>query len=394
MPQAPATKPADTHALTEAFLRFNDLSERLTGAYTRLEARVAELNLQLASSRRSRLDERFEKERLADRLTSLLEMLPAAVLLVDGRDRIDRFNQAAERLLPNLAWGRRWHEVLQEQLVEHYGDTEWLLRGGRRVGVTFRELSDHGRILVLVDVTEQRQLEAQLQRGERLAAMGEMAAQLAHQIRTPLSAALLYAGQLGGELDDASRRRFRDKLLARLRHTERLVADMLAFARGGRYLPEPVDLRRVLSEAADTVAPRYAAAGARLERHLPPAGQVWVSGNRDALTGALVNLLNNALEHGGRPARVSLSLAVREDGFAIQVRDNGAGIPADVRDRIFDPFFTTREGGTGLGLAVVQAVALDHGGRVACHGEATGTCFECVLPRPAADQPSSWRDSA
>ncbi len=375
----------DSRTLTAAFLQFNELSVRLTAAYGQLESRIAELNAQLASSRHARLNERVEKERLADRLTGLLEMLPAAVVLVDGRDRIDRFNHAAELLLPNLAWGRRWHEVLHEQLaVGSRDDPEWLLAGGARVSVTVRELSDQGRILVLVDVTERRRLEEQLQRRERLSAMGEMAAQLAHQVRTPLAAAVLYAGQLGGTLDPVQRNRFSAKLLARLRHTEQLVADMLAFARGARYLPEPVDLDRVLRDAMDTLAPRLAAGPAEVVVATEPAGRALVLGNRDALIGALVNLLSNALDHGGPGVRVVLTLAVAERHCLIRVSDNGPGVPADFRERIFDPFFTTREGGTGLGLAVVQAVLLEHGGSVRCGDAGPGASFELLLPRLAA----------
>jgi two-component system sensor histidine kinase FlrB len=384
----------DAQALTSAFLRFNELSSRLSAAYGQLEAQVAQLNAQLACSRRSRFNERMDKEQLADRLTGLLEMLPAAVLLVDGRDRIDRFNHAAEQLLPNLAWGRRWHEVLQEQLIGQPADGEWLLAGGQRVSVTTRELSDRGRILVLLDVTERRRLEAQLQRRERLSAMGEMAAQLAHQVRTPLAAAVLYAGQLGGELDREQRRSFSDKLLARLRHTEHLVADMLAFARGGRYLPEPVDLQRLVAEAADTVAPRFAAHGVRL--HIPSRlpEPVFVLGNRDALTGALLNLLNNALDHGGAGVRVRLELEVDDRECRIRVADNGPGVAAELRDQIFDPFFTTRDSGTGLGLAVVQAVLLEHGGTVSCRADAPGVSFELLLPRLAANELAHGRLTA
>jgi two-component system sensor histidine kinase FlrB len=384
----------DPQALTTAFLRFNELSTRLSDAYAQLEAQVAQLNAQLACSRRSRLNERLNKEQLADRLTGLLEMLPAAVVLVDGRDRIDRFNHAAEQLLPSLAWGRRWHEVLQEQRVGSPGGTEWRLAGGQRVSVTTRELSDRGRILVLVDVTEQRELETQLQRRERLSAMGEMAAQLAHQVRTPLATAVLYAGQLAGELQPEQRRRFSDKLLSRLRHTECLVADMLAFARGGRYLPEPVDLRRLVAEAADTVAPRYAANGVRLCQRVPAGEPALTLGNRDALTGAVINLLNNALEHGGAGVRVQLELEVGEQACCIRVLDDGPGIAAALRDQIFDPFFTTREGGTGLGLAVVQAVLLEHGGSVSCRADGPGARFELMLPRHAAADPAHGRLTA
>ena len=104
----------DPQALEQAFGVFNALSQQLTTAYAQLEGRVVALTEELAGTRRERLDERAQKEHLADQLGVLLEALPAAIVLVDVRDRVDRFNPAAEQLFPSLAWGRRWSEVKEE----------------------------------------------------------------------------------------------------------------------------------------------------------------------------------------------------------------------------------------------------------------------------------------
>ena len=118
--------------LEQAFGVFNELSERLTTAYGQLEARVALLSEELASSRRERLTERAEKEHLADQLGVLLEALPAAVVLVDMRDRVDRFNPAAEQLFPQLAWGRLWTEIKAEVVIAEPAPGDWQLRDGVR----------------------------------------------------------------------------------------------------------------------------------------------------------------------------------------------------------------------------------------------------------------------
>lgn len=368
-------------ALTLAFEQFNQLSSQLTEAYSRLEERVADLNDELSHSRRARVSERVEKERLADRLSQLLEALPAAVVLVDHHGRIDRFNPAARELFPGLSWGRRWVEVRDEIVIGQGNGGEWLLADRRRVDVSRRPLADRGEILVLIDATDRRHLEDQLARQERLGAMGEMAAQLAHQIRTPLSAALLYAGQLARpELSPEHRRGFADKLAARLRHTEHLVADILAFARGGRFMPEPVDPISILHAAIDTVQPRLQVLGASIEFQAPEGREVCpVLGNRDALQGALINVLDNALVHGGAGVRIEVRVEVLEQALCIVIHDNGPGIDEDQMPHIFDPFYTTKAQGTGLGLAVVQAVVLDHGGELACRN-AQGGLFELTLP--------------
>ena len=191
------TKPAaDPQALEHAFGVFNELSERLTDAYGQLEGRVAGLTRELARVRSERLAEVAQKEHLADQLGVLLEALPAAIVLVDQRDRVDRFNPAAEQLFSGLAWGRRWSEIKDEVVAAEPSPGDWQLHDGRRVSVSQRPLNDRGRILVVVDTTDQRRMQERAERQDRLSAMGEMAAQLAHQVRTPLSTSVLYAGQL------------------------------------------------------------------------------------------------------------------------------------------------------------------------------------------------------
>ena len=142
MAEAQPAEFAQATDLEQAFDVFNALSERLTLAYGQLEARVAMLSDQLDSTRRDRLRERAQKEHLADQLGVLLEALPAAVVLVDMRDRIDRFNPAAEQLFPGLAWGRRWSEVKAE--VVGADEKEAGLRAILNFGHTFGHAIEAG----------------------------------------------------------------------------------------------------------------------------------------------------------------------------------------------------------------------------------------------------------
>ena len=383
MPQVLRELPNDTAELTEAFSVFNSLSAQLTEAYSQLESQVARLNTELTESRRQRAQDLAQKDRLADRLGKLLEVLPAAVVLVDGRDRVDRFNPAAQALFPSLAWGRRWTEIKSEQVEAELGSGDWLLAGGLRVTVSRRPLSDRGEILVMVDVTEQKRLQEHLERRDRLAAMGEMAAQLAHQVRTPLSTATLYAGQLAKDgLTSEQRRQFADKLMAGLSHTGNLVSDMLSFSRGGSYRPVFVPLRDLLLTAVDAVGPRLRSQTINLDLDIRLSEDAGVLGNRDALAGAIVNLLDNAVQTVPENLHLVLRSDLQEGRVRIVVEDNGPGIGADVQARIFDPFFTTRPRGTGLGLAVVQAVVLEHDGTITAGRSASlgGAQFEITLP--------------
>jgi len=378
------TKPAqDPQELEHAFGVFNELSERLTTAYGQLEGRVAGLTRELARSRSERLAETAKKEHLADQLGVLLGALPAAIVLVDVRDRVDRFNPAAEQLFPGLAWGRRWSEVKNEVVAAEPAPGDWRLHDGRRVSVSQRPLNDRGRILVVVDMTDQRRMQERVERQDRLTAMGEMAAQLAHQVRTPLSTSVLYAGQLAkGNLSDEQRQQFGAKLLDGLRHTETLVRDMLAFSRGGNFSASPIRVNDALSTALAGLQPRLRQLEARVEFDLGCADDCRIAGNLDALAGAFSNLIDNALNHGGDRVNVRVSAGLTTEGSLLLVfEDDGPGIDPAALPRIFDPFFTTRERGTGLGLAVVQAVVLEHGGALsAADSSLGGARFEIRLP--------------
>ncbi len=229
--------------------------------------------------------------------------------------------------------------------------------------------------------------EARLERvrQERLATLGEMAARLAHDVRTPLAAALLYASRLGLDgISDADRRDVAGKIVGRLRHLERLVADMLAFARGSGGRVGRCDVGALLEGTAQSIASRLGPRAQLTIRTLAPG--LAVVGNAEALVGALVNLAINALDAvGDGDAHVEIEASARDDRAVIRVSDNGPGIPAEFHCKIFEPFFTTRSSGTGLGLAVVKSVALAHGGSVRVEDVAVGACFVLELPALGAD---------
>lgn len=217
------------------------------------------------------------------------------------------------------------------------------------------------RLQLLADI---RTLQQEASRRRRLSSMGEMTARLAHQVRTPLSTALLYASQLKQPGLPASQHDcFVDRLLVGLRHLDHMVNDMLVFARGGQAGEQVVDIRNLLERVAQSLQPRLEAAAAHWQVCAEDRS-FDVQVQPDVLASALGNLASNALDACGQGAR--LHWHIREDGgdCVIGLQDNGPGIPADLRDRIFEPFFTTRASGTGLGLAVVRAVIDAHQGDI------------------------------
>lgn len=222
-----------------------------------------------------------------------------------------------------------------------------------------------------------------VQRRERLAAMGEMAARLAHQLRTPLTTALLYAAQLGETaLPAAERARFAGKTVDRLRDLERLIEDMLQFVRGVNAPCEPVAAADMLHDAFQTMEPQALARGLRFELRDESAGCM-LRADRQALTGALLSLLENAVQACAPGERICLAATRAGAEIAFSITDSGAGIAPEAQVRLFEPFFTTRSGGTGLGLANVRAVAEAHGGSIGA-SSAPGAGSEFVLRLPLA----------
>jgi two-component system sensor histidine kinase FlrB len=228
---------------------------------------------------------------------------------------------------------------------------------------------------------ETNRLREEAERNKRLAAMGEMAAQLAHQLRTPLAAALLYAGNLENpDLPEASRLAIAHKTVGRLKHLEHLIQDTLLFARGEVLGRETFPVAQLLTELNHTFEPlaRSRQVEFRIE---PPTGLASLTGNRKALTGAMTNLLENALQAVDAGGCITLSARRQEGRMLLGVRDDGRGMAADVVVRLFEPFFTTRSDGTGLGLAIARGVARAHGGGIDVRSEpGIGTEFTMNLP--------------
>jgi two-component system sensor histidine kinase FlrB len=231
-------------------------------------------------------------------------------------------------------------------------------------------------------------MKAELERSQRLAAMGEMAASLAHQLRTPLATALLYTANLAqpGVAEEA-RVRFSEKASTQLRRLERLIQDVLLFARGQSIGRDVMPASELLQEAAQTVEPLMRPQNIAFSTVDRGNGAILV-GSRKALLGALVSLLENAMQampsSGGQ---IVLSLTCAGDLVAFSVRDDGPGIAKETLIRIFEPFFTTKGQGTGLGLAIALGVARAHGGLIEAVSEpGQGAEFVMTLPVMPVEQ--------
>jgi len=240
-------------------------------------------------------------------------------------------------------------------------------------------LSGGGEVVLIADVTESHLMQAFLARQQRLLTMGELAAGLAHQIRTPLATAMLYASQMslpGRKSGDLAR--CAEKTADSLKQLDKLVTEMLAFARGG-VAREPVSVSAVLEQVAQWLRPALRA-GVRLTIRTD-APELTVRANASSLVSAVLNLATNALQSA--VADLNLELLARragKDRAQIVVSDNGPGVPPQLRERIFEPFFTTRARGNGIGLAIVKSVVEAHQGSIRLAESRQGATFIIDLP--------------
>ena len=353
------------------------VSRELDNSYRDLQRQVSSLRGELAISRRARLRELAEKERAFGRLSSLLSVLPGGVVIVDPSETISDANPAALAMLGEPLLGETW-PVVAERNPELSGAGT----GERHLSVSARKLREDGEHVVLItDTTELHELQEQLSRRHRLAAMGEMAARLAHQIRTPLASTTLYLAQLArDDLASAERARICERLSERLMHMEGLVESTLSFVRGRKPSLEPLLLRDVFYTLIATVTPRLPAT-ARLQIK-PVDDTLRLRGCADDLVGALSNLVVNAVEMGGDAVQIEVWAGARSrDWLQLRILDDGPGIDEAHLPQLFDPFFTTRAGGTGLGLAVVAMTVAHHGGQVRARNRAGGGAeFQIDLP--------------
>ena len=387
---AETTKHIDPAELEQAFALFNQVSEQLTGAYQELQQRVEQLTHELAVANGELRRQLQEKEALTQRLALLLDALPAAVLVLDETGRVMEYNPPAEHMLGEPLVGQGWQALTRRCLRATATPQEWELDAPpgqipavRRVSLDSSALDSAGRrIMLLHDITEAHALQQQLERHQRLSSMGEMAAGLAHQLRTPLATALLYTANLTKpDLPEPERIRFAEKSLARLRHLEQLVQDMLSFVRGERGGQEVIQVEAFCTELYQVMEPQMAQKNIAFTLSDDSMGAT-VAGNRKALTGALLNLLENAMQACAQEDHVVLSACLDGGSVVLSVSDTGRGIDATTQQRLFEPFFTTRAEGTGLGLAIVREVAHAHGGDVRVEsGSGSGSVFRLSLPR-------------
>lgn len=376
-------------SLAAAFKVFSETSEQLSLSYRLLEKKVNTLTGEMDQLAAEKEEESREKNHLASQMQALLDFLPGGVVVLDARGYVSQVNPAATSLLESKILGKLWRTVITDCFAPRNDDgLEVSTKTGKRISVATSSLDGNGQIILLTDQTETRELQRNLSRYEKLSAMGKMVSALAHQIRTPLSAALLYAGHTcNPKLDDEKRLVFSNKIRGRLQHMEKQVRDMMLFVKSELPLNEILTTDELLDGLQEAVEAALITHDSHCiwKNNLPG---ILIKCHKEALISAISNLVNNSLQAAESSTQLLVNLTREQQGLIkISVCDTGPGIPKDMLSEVQEMFVTTKSQGTGIGLAVVQAVARAHGGNfVLSSVEGSGTCASIIIPEAANSQ--------
>ena len=267
---------------------------------------------------------------------------------------------------------RAWRQDLRAGLLLGLGV---LVAGAMGLGVIFFMQQRH--------LGEVRALEAEMARRERLAALGDVAAAFAHEVRNPLNAVSMGLQRLATEFAPepaANYARFVDLMQGEVRRLNAIVEQFIALARPLPLTLDRVDAGELLHELAALMEPEAKKAGVEL-RLAVPAALPAVTADRDHVKQVLLNLVVNALQAMAAGGTLGLEARADRERVTLVVADTGPGIPPDALPRVFDPYFTTKAGGLGLGLTIARRIAEAHGGALEAESRpGQGTRFLLSLP--------------
>jgi PAS domain S-box-containing protein len=399
---------AQLEDFTDSYILFQETTRRYREAYEELAAKFESLTLKLEETNVHLQQSLEEKDRVSNYLNNILESLSGGVLVVDLNGAITFFNQEAEDITgfeQQKVLGQPYAEIIglnagRELSVLHTLDTgerlssrEKELRQGDGgtipLGFSTSLVRDEagtvlGALEVFNDLTDVKRLEAEVQRVQTLAALGEMAATVAHEIRNPLGGIAGYAGMLERDLDsDDPNRRLVQKITEGVGRLNRIVVSLLNYTRPLRLNVHPVNLVELVEEttAFFAIDIERSREDIHIERRFPD-GDLICRIDPEQLQQVILNLLQNAMQAMPEGGAIEVGLHTEGELGVLTISDTGVGMDDEVREKLFTPFFTTKEDGTGLGLVTSKKIIDAHNGQILVDSEpGRGTQFSISLPQ-------------
>ena len=402
-------------SLARAFQTFTDAADSLERSYGQLQAEVLRLRFELEQTNHDLTASLKENARMRSYLARIVEGLPCGILVVDRHGELRVMNPEARRLLAQGAEDRAETAYSSEALAlvpETLRDSISAWSAGvdraereftiaaagepRTIGLTCAVLGegDGGdsaseSVFLLRDITEEKRQAAERETARRRKSLAEMATLLAHEIRNPLGSLELFAGLLAdAAATQPDLRRWTDHIQAGLRSLSATVNNVLQFHSQPAPQLAPVNLGRLIRESVEFLRPLARQAGLRIDLQ-NSLGEMEIPADAHRLQQVFFNMALNAFRAMSLGGTLSIRLQwedeARSDEVRIDFEDTGRGIAPEHLPKIFEPGYTTMPGSPGLGLAVCQAVAGQHRGRIVVSSEVNkGTAFSLILPGPAS----------
>ncbi len=398
--------------LRSAFESFRERADILERSYNHMAEKFSELNIELDEKNRRLEESLAEQERLRVQLESILETMHNGVLSVDTMGRVTQFNRAAEEISGysrsqviggqvDTCFGEKGfsegtiHEVLRSGKGHERDEKVLWSRTGDPVPVVYQSslLKDRsgerlGAVEIFSDISRVKELEKENQQNKTLAALGEMAATLAHEIKNPLGAMGTWARLLDRTFPvDDSRKSTLGKIIDALSRLNKIVSSMLIFGRQGNAVSfRTINIKELLHEFIDSMEVEVVFVSGKSIEVVKEWNDdpLFVSIEPEKIRQVLLNLVINAVQAMGEEGVLTVTCIDPEqngDYVQINVADTGSGIPETELETIFTPFHTTKENGTGLGLAIVKKMMEFHKGVISVKStQNSGTTFELFLP--------------
>ncbi len=394
--------------LDEAFKAFNEVASKYEKSYSILNKEIERLSKEL-DEKNKRLSENIKDlDRTRQYLNNVLENISDGVLAIDMNGFITMANRAALEITLfkhdeiigkhfGFIFGRELDKELKGLVHEIMilDGKEIFIRNkkGERVTVMASSLpitddnsNVQGVVVTFNDISKIRKLENEIAHSKRLAALGEMAAGVAHEIRNPLGGIEMFASLLVRECKDDERKlKIAESIVQGVRGLNKIVTGLLTFTRTLKNTHfRRVDVIDAVEIAYTFAKHEFESKNVDVKKLYDPGLPVWVKGDSDQLKQVFLNIMLNAAQaipdRGGK-VLILCNKKPKEGYVVIEISDNGCGISKESLEKIFDPFFTTKEKGTGLGLSISYRIIDAHGGKVkVSSNEGVGTTFYIYLP--------------
>ncbi len=356
----------ENELLTEAFKEFARASDSIISYYDTLKTQISQLKEEVERKNR-------ELEEAGEYLGNILNSLPIGVVVLD-RKKIAFANKSAERLgvnilTPEITNGKKTGEMRDEK-----GLFRWK-KDGLTNGFSGKE------VVVIEDVTELEKVKERTERDERLMAMGEMAARIAHEIKNPLCSMELFAGLLLDKKRTRKDREYLEYIQYGIKTIDTIINNVLSYTRPKALVPKKESLTALVRGIVDFM--EHSVSGRGIGISFESSFDGLSIFDPDFIRLVAMNLISNAKEAMDLDQGGEIKVGVNKNNryVTINVTDNGPGIPESLRRYIFDPFFTTKDKGVGLGLFTVHNIVRAHGGYVEVEdAKPRGTSFTVSIP--------------